>query len=100
MKNYLLFLVVIWGMFSFGCAGMKVINPNDQNQEAGTKMVDFSGGSFKIVETYSCKIESMGHKVTAIGKTEKEARVEVLAKCKDRTVISFCKEDQISCVKN
>ncbi len=83
-----------------GCSGMKVINPNDENKDAGTKMLDFSDGSLKIVSTYSCKLESMGHKFNALGKTEKEARIEVLAKCHDRTVISFCKEDQIKCTKN
>lgn len=83
-----------------GCAGMKVINPNDENKDKGTKALDFSDGMPKIVSTFSCKIKSAGQTVTAIGKTENEARAEALAKCRDRTLISFCKEDQITCTKN
>ncbi len=92
------FVILIFLMT--GCSGIKVINPNNENKEKGTKMVDFSGGSPKIVSTHTCKIESMGYRLSAIGKTEKEARVEVLAKCHDRTTISFCKEDKIICTEN
>lgn len=93
------FLASIVLLFT-GCAGMKVINPNDENKDKGTKMLDLSSGSPKIISTYSCKIESMGHRVTALGKTEKEARTEVMAKCHDRTLLSFCKEDKITCTEN
>lgn len=83
-----------------GCAGIKVINPKDENKEKGTKMLDFSEGGPKIVSTFSCKLQSMGQKISAIGKTEKDARAEVLAKCHDKTMISFCKEADIKCEPN
>ena len=85
------YLVLIWS-FAIGCAGIKVVNPNDKNQNEGTKMLDLSGGEIKVVDTYSCTIVSQGKKSTAIGKTEEEARKEAIAKCQDRTVISFCKK--------
>ncbi|HEX4923790.1 MAG TPA: hypothetical protein VFV50_06880 [Bdellovibrionales bacterium] len=87
-------------IFLTGCAGMKVVNPSEQNPEAGTKMVDWSGGKPKIVETYSCSHGTGKNRITALGKTEIEAREEALAKCRDRTVVSFCSADKITCVKN
>ncbi len=84
-----------------GCAGMKVVHPNDQNNEQGTKALDLSGGSLKIVDTYTCKIvASNGNRVSAVAKTEEEAKKEALAKCKDQTVISFCQPKNVKCVKN
>jgi hypothetical protein len=83
-----------------GCAGIKVINPNDQNKNAGTLALDVSDGSPKLVATYTCKLESMGNRFSAIGKSEEEARQETLAKCRDKTILSFCKPEKTTCMKN
>lgn len=83
-----------------GCAGMKVVKPGEQNKDANTKMVDWSGGSPKIVSTYSCKLDSMGNKFSAVGKSEAEASQEVVAKCRDHTAISSCDSKKVTCVKN
>lgn len=99
MSKYRLCLVIVLFLLT-DCAGLKVIHPNDENKDSGTKMLDLSEGSPKIVSTYTCKLQSMGHRVSAIGKTEKEARAEVLERCHDRTLISFCKEDKITCTQN
>jgi hypothetical protein len=97
MSKHIFCLGVVLFLF-VGCSGMKVINSNVENK--GTKMLDFSDGTPKIVSTYSCNMRSSGQTISAIGKTEKEARAETLAKCRDKSIISFCKEDQISCIKN
>lgn len=86
-------------LLSAGC-GMKVINPNDQNKNEGTLALDVSGGKVALVATYTCKLESMGNRFSALGKTEEDARAEVLAKCQGRTLLSFCKAENITCVKN
>lgn len=83
-----------------GCAGIKVIHPNDVNKEQGTRMLDWTGGKPSIVETYSCKLFSNGNRFQAIGKSESEARAEVLARCRDGSVVSFCNADKINCFKN
>lgn len=84
-----------------GCAGVKVINPNDQNKDTGTLALDLTSGKPKFVETYTCKIvASNGKKVSAIGKTEAEAQKEALAKCRDQTAISFCESKNLKCYKN
>lgn len=83
-----------------GCAGLKVINPNEQNKEEGTRILDWSGGQPKIESTFSCQLKSGGKRFSAIGKTEEEARKEVLARCHDGTVISFCQSTKINCFKN
>lgn len=80
------------------CAGMKVVNPNDKNKNAGTKMLDLNTG--KIVDTFDCKIESPGKNYSATGSTEQEARDEVLARCRSGTLISFCESDKVRCVQN
>lgn len=90
----LLMLIVV------GCAGMKVVNPKDENKDKGTKALDWSGGKPKIVPTFSCKLESGKDKFSAIGKTEEEARKEVLARCRDKSIVSFCKAEKIACVPN
>jgi hypothetical protein len=81
---------------------MKVINPNDPaTKNAGTKALDFSGGTPKIVSTFTCSIvASNGTKVSAIGKTEAEARKEALAKCRSETIVSFCLEKNLKCAAN
>ncbi|MBK8200985.1 MAG: hypothetical protein IPK68_01210 [Bdellovibrionales bacterium] len=99
MSKYRLCLAIVIFLLT-GCSGMKVIHPNDENKNSGTKMLDLSGGMPKIVSTYTCKLQSMGQRVSAIGKTEKEARAEVLEKCHDKTLVSFCKEDKITCTQN
>jgi len=79
---------------------MKVINPNDQNQNSGTLALDVTGGKMKLVETYSCQLQSAGNKFTAVGKSETETSKEVVAKCRDHTAISFCEPKNVKCVKN
>lgn len=81
------------------CAGMKVVNPNEPNNQ-GTKQLDFSGGSIKVVDTYTCKLFSGGNRFSAVGKTEEEASKEVVARCHDRTLLSFCKAENVKCEKN
>lgn len=86
--------------FNFGCAGMKVVDPNKPNNK-GTMQLDLSSGSPKLVETYTCTIiASNGKRVYATGKNEEEARKEAIAKCQDKTLISFCKDSKVSCEKN
>ncbi len=103
MKN--LITITVLGIFlslSLGC-GMKVVRPDEKDKNKGTKMVDWSGGTPKIVSTYSCSIVVVADgnkKVIAIGKTEEEARKEVLAKCRDQTIVSVCLEKNVKCVPN
>ncbi len=99
MTHFISFSVVVFVLALAGCAGMKVVNPNEQKEQE-TKMVDWSGGTPKIISPYNCKLESMGNKFSALGKTEEEAKTEVLARCRDKTVISFCKAENIACSKN
>jgi len=103
MKNKAstVFLGLILVSFA-GCSGMKVINPNDPaTKNAGTKMLDLSSGSPKIVSTFTCSIvASNGTRVSAIGKSEAEARTEALAKCRDQTLVSFCLEKNLKCAAN
>lgn len=92
VSSFLLFL---------GCAGIKVVNPNDQNKNAGALALDLTNGKPKLVATYTCKIvASNGHRVSAIGKNEDEAKNEALAKCRDQTVVSFCEMKNVKCDKN
>ncbi|WP_415063955.1 hypothetical protein [Bdellovibrio sp.] len=86
-------------MLITACAGMKVIDPSEPNNK-GTLALDMSGGSPKLVATYTCKLKSMGNRFYAVAKTEEEARKEVAAKCRDRTLLSICEEDKIECEKN
>lgn len=83
-----------------GCAGMKVVTPEEQENK-GTKQLDFSGGTLKVVDTYTCSIvASNGKRVSAIGKSEEETRNEAMAKCRDQTLVSFCKVENVRCAKN
>lgn len=85
-------------LLSTSCTGVKVINPNDKNENAGTLALDENG---KVVKTFSCSIvASNGKRVSAIGITENEARNEALAKCRDHTIISSCMPKNLKCVKN
>lgn len=94
------FCCVLFALFS-GCAGIKVVNPNDQNKNAGTLALDITNGKPQLIETYTCRIvASNGNRVSAIGKTEDEAKQEALAKCRDQTVISFCESKNVKCDKN
>ncbi|MBO9667083.1 MAG: hypothetical protein J7501_09750 [Bdellovibrio sp.] len=77
---------------------MKVVNPEDEKNK-GALAVDYSDG-IKLVATYTCKLDSMGNHFSALGKSEEEASKEVLARCKDRTMINFCKAEKIKCFKN
>ncbi|MFS4460167.1 hypothetical protein [Bdellovibrio sp. HCB2-146] len=95
-------LVAVTGLLisiATGC-GLKVINPNDQNKNEGTLALDVSDGKVGLVATYTCKLVSMGNRFSALGKTEEDARKEVLAKCQGHTLLSFCKAEKITCVKN
>lgn len=83
-----------------GCAGLTVINPNDKNENAGTLAVDMKDGKLQLVGTYTCNLDSMGNRFSAVGKTEDDTRNEVLARCQDRTLLSFCKAENIKCLKN
>lgn len=80
---------------------MKVVHPGDKNENAGTKALDLSDGKVKFVDTYTCKIvASNGQRVSAVGKTENDARKEALARCRDKTLISICRPENLKCVKN
>lgn len=87
------------GLNLLGCAGLKVIHPEDE-KNAGTLALDVSEGQFKLVATYTCKLESMGNRFSSVGKSEEEARIDVVAKCQSRTLLSFCKPDKVTCAKN
>ena len=92
-------IVILFMAILASCAGMKVVNPEDPaTKNAGTMMFDASSGKF--VSTYTCQMLSGSGRVSAIGKTEEEARNETLAKCKDKTVISVCKPEKVTCSKN
>lgn len=82
-----------------GCSGIKVVKPQEQNKNAGTLALDISDGKPKLVATYTCNLESMGNRFSAIGKTEDAARKEVVAKCRDKAILTFCKPEKASCVK-
>jgi hypothetical protein len=101
MDRYLialgLFLAVLTGS---GCSGVKIVKPKDQNKNAGTLALDLSDGHPKLVATYTCNLESMGNRFSAIGKTEDAARKEVVARCRDKSILSFCKPEKASCLKN
>ncbi len=94
----LIYTFLTLSFIAIGCAGVKVIDPNDKY--ADTKMLDVSGGNIKVINPYVCRMSSQGHRFSAIGKTEEEARTEVLARCQDRTLISICKASQITCTQN
>lgn len=81
---------------TMGC-GLKVVK---QNPNEGTMAVDYSGGTPKLVGTYTCTLNAMTGKFSAIGKSEAEARDEVLARCRDKTLISICEAKDTKCVKN
>ncbi len=92
--------ILFFSLLQSGCAGIKVVNPNDQNKNAGTLSLDASGGQLKLVGTYTCKIESLGKRYSAVGKSEGEASKEVVAKCHDGTLLSNCKPENVKCLKN
>jgi hypothetical protein len=99
MKTYIFYFALITP-FLFGCAGIKVVDPN-KPQNKGTLEVDYSDGSPKLVGTYNCTmVGANGKRVYATGKSEDEARNGAIAKCQDQTIISFCKAAKISCEKN
>jgi hypothetical protein len=83
-----------------GCSEIKVIKPSDHNPNSGTKILDFSSGELRVVPTYTCQLASMGHQFSAIGKSEDEARKEVVAKCLDKALLTFCDSAKAACVKN
>jgi hypothetical protein len=99
-KNILMLGLSLAVLSGAGCAGVKTVNPKEQNKNAGTLALDLSGGRPKLVATYTCNLESMGNRFSAIGKTEDDARKEAVAKCRDKTILSFCKPEKATCVKN
>lgn len=100
MKPNLLIYSSILVLSLTGCSGIKVINPNDKNPNSGTLALDTSNGKMKLVATYTCELNSNGKKILGLGKTEEDARKEVISKCHDRTLISFCDPEKVTCVKN
>jgi|GEM_PF-4779761 len=100
-KTSTTFLGLILASF-IGCSGMKVIHPNDPNtRNAGTMALDLSSGVPRIVSTFSCSIVAMnGTRVSAVGKSEAEARNEALAQCRSQTVVSMCLEKNLKCAAN
>lgn len=99
-KRVLAFCLGFAAVAGLGCSGVKVIHPKEENKNAGTRALDLSGGTPRIVSTHTCNLESMGARFSALGKTEEDARKEVLAKCRDHALMTFCKADQVTCVKN
>ena len=100
MKNTILNKILLLAVLTLGSGcGLKVINPNEPNNK-GTLALDMSSGSPKLVGTYTCQLQWMGNRFSAVGKTEAEARTEVVAKCQDRTLISNCKADNAKCEKS
>ncbi len=83
-----------------GCAGIKVVNPSDQNKNTGTLSLDATGGQLKLVGTFTCKLQSLGKRYSALGKSESEASKEVVAKCHDGTLLSDCKSENVKCIEN
>lgn len=78
----------IFCLLFVGCAGVKVIHPNDKKNQGPAG-------------TYSCSlVASNGKRVYAVGKTEKEAREEAIARCRDKTLISVCLDKNVKCVRN
>jgi amino acid permease len=103
MKNKASIILLGLSLFSIaGCSGMKVIHPDDPGtKNAGTKQLDFSSGTPKIVSTFTCSIvASDGTRVSALGKSEAEARKEALAKCRSQTLVSICREENLKCSPN
>ena len=99
MKKLLCFSLLATSLM-IGCAGMKVVDPNKPDNK-GMLQVDYSGGTPKLVGTYTCTmVGANGKRVYATGKSEDEARQEAIAKCQDQTLISFCKVSKMSCEKN
>ncbi len=98
MKAIILYCVVV--LFFTACTGIKVIDPTKQNTN-GTVAIDYSTGTPKVVETFSCTIVGAnGKRVYGTGKSESLARTEAVAKCRDQTAISFCEASKVSCQKN
>lgn len=98
-KNFIIVTVSTLAVWVGGC-GLKVINPNDQNPNKGTLALDISGGSPKLVATYTCKLDSLGNHFYGFGKNEEEARNDAMGKCQSRTLLSFCDEKKVKCEKN
>lgn len=79
---------------------MKVIHPDRPNNK-DARILQINNGNIELVKTYTCTlVASNGSRIYAIGKTESEAREEVVAKCKDQTLISFCFSEKAECEKN
>lgn len=99
MKKQVVIIGASIAVLVLASCGMKVINPNEPNNK-GTMQLDMSDGTPRLVPTYTCKLESMGNRFYSVKKTEAEAREDVLGKCHSRTMLSFCKAENIKCEKN
>lgn len=92
-------VVLILASSLLGCAGLKVIHPNHKNENEGMKQLDLKSGT--LVDTYTCQIvASNGQRVSGTGTTEEAARSEAVAKCRDKTLISFCDAKKAKCTRN
>jgi len=81
-----------------GCSSLTVVN-SDQQKQKGTLAYDYKTG--KLVATYSCTmVGANGKRVYATAKSEEDARKEVISKCQEQTLISFCNDSKINCQKN
>lgn len=99
MNKYIFYFALLTS-FLLACSGIKVVDSSKPDNK-GLLQLDYSSGSPKLVETYSCTmVGANGKRVHATGKSEKEARDQAIAKCQDQTLISFCKTSKISCKKN
>jgi hypothetical protein len=102
MKNFTTqgYVILVLGLSFSACSGMKVVNPERQ-KDSGAVLLDWSGKTPKVVSTYSCSVVAgNGKRVSAIGKSEEEARNEALATCRDQTIVSVCLEKNVRCDKN
>lgn len=95
MKLFFISLILVVS----GC-GLKVVDPEVEKNK-GTKALDFSSGSIKIVDTYTCSIVAgNGQRVSSVAKSESEAKSDALIKCRSQTLISICRPENLKCFKN
>lgn len=100
MKYRVRFLLGLMALHISGCSGLKVVQPTHEPEQLETKILDMSTGTPRLVSAHKCWLSSMGDQFSALAKTEEEARKEVLAKCRDHSVISNCDSSVIICNKN
>lgn len=90
--------VIVLSLVFLSSCGLTVVRPNEN---AGMKALDYSEGGVKLVDTYTCSIvASNGKRVSAVEKSEQAAKDEAMARCRDQTIISICRPENLRCVKN